>query len=192
MYPENLDNSTKNLEEFEKHLREIQERAFTIKDILRERQNIHRNKRRTPQDIQFEVGDYGQIKRRKKINLTWIGPVQITKITSKNLYEITDCQGKVYEVHSVRLKFHCKPKDLLLDENIKEVFLHNRGQFYIKKNSGLDYKDNKFILKCHWHGLEDTDTSWEDFEILSEEIPDMVFQLLKGESKKNESAKFLT
>ena len=51
--------------------------------------------------------------------------------------------------------------------------------------------DGEYVLECRWRGLHEDDTSWESFDSLFKEIPDMIIEFLKTHADTNASAKYL-
>ena len=51
----------------------------------------------------------------------------------------------------------------------------------------LKLQMGKFFLKVHWLGFEDTDDTWESFETMCEDVPNLVFESLQNSSNRYKS-----
>ena len=195
--PTDVENLHTELLNFESNLNFMRTKVFDYFENKRRLQREYLNRKLTVDNIQYQPGDYvmfsvrDRFKGRSKVKLNWIGPVEIEKIVGDNLYILRDCTNKKFEVHSQRIRFYCKQEDLHMSEIIEEVYLHNRGQYYVKKILNLRRIDGEFWLEVSWRGVEKEDNTWERYTDLVKEIPEMTHSFLLSIRESNPSAALL-
>jgi len=196
-YPHDKELLKMELMNFEHELEKVRNKVFNISDRLRAERRKKLNARLGVEDIQYESGDYvlfsikDRFKGRSKVMLHWIGPVEVIEVVGSNLYILRDCTGKTYEVHSQRIRFYSKPQDINMQQVIEEVYLHNRGKYYVHKLHDLVKIDNEYWLKCSWKGLEIDELTLERYSSLKNEIPQMVYEYLLSIKEENQAATLL-
>eukprot|EP00924_Labyrinthula_sp_SR-Ha-C_P013282 snap_masked-scaffold_45-processed-gene-1.15-mRNA-1 protein AED:0.65 eAED:0.65 QI:0/0/0/0.4/1/1/5/0/920 len=155
---QNTDQLTKYIKELTKELGENDKKLLEYLTMERDRHQKRYNKNIHMDYLQYGPGDYVMYSIaetsliKDKLQLRWLGPVIIEKITGNNLYLVKDLLGNTMEVHSRRIKYY-DGKGLPNNELIKEVYLYNSGRFYLEEVLDVQEIDGKIYLKVKWKAL---------------------------------------
>ncbi len=117
----------------------ISQKVFDIKKRIRLDRNKRINDRIKTSYFQFQPGQFVLMstkdifKNRSKLKLNWIGPMLVERILGDNYYLLIDPIKKEFRCHSSRMRFYDGSNKVCFSEEIKEVYLHNVGKFYLEK-----------------------------------------------------------
>ena len=78
-----------------------------------------------------------------------------------------------------------------MTQMIEEVYLHNRGRYYVKELHDVKLIENEYWLECSWRGLETEEKTWERYDDLKVEIPQLVHDFLLSIRDDNHIAQLL-
>ncbi len=123
-----------------------------------------------------------------KLRVKWVGPYRVTRAVSDYVFE---CENLLSQKHSIihgnRLKFY-SDSSLNVTEDLLDTIAHNEPQ-YNKVHALLDLRRNPssgiFEVKTQWQGFDHEEPGWEPFEILREDIPEMLESFLKTHPDKD-------
>ncbi len=149
---------------------------------------VDRHNRKTHvKKVNFDKGDFVLIARQQgktgnKLRVNWRGPFQITRVQSEFIFECKEFINKKHSlVHANRLKFYADSK-LNVTEELLDTIEHN-APHYNTINRLLDLRRNPitgdFEVKAEWKGFDYEEPDWEPFDILQEDVPEMLEEFLQ-------------
>jgi|GEM_PF-2679083 len=187
------------VEKLERQLEKVRKKVYEIRTTNRRSARERVNKAIKVSDINYQPGDWvllsskGESKVKEKIRLTWTGPYQIEEIVGNNLYRLISPMGKKKEVHSTRIRFYAG-NSFQMTEEVQRLFVHNTGLFEVEAVLDSRFNENsnsRYELLVRWKGFEEFDNSWEPFEILYEDVPQLVLKYLRKARKTSDVADYL-
>ena len=117
---------------------------------------------------------------RPKLSLKWTGPFRVTRVLSNFLYELEDLRNGLKEVvHGSRVKFF-RNKDYEVTEECLNQLAYQDGELCMI-DSILDLRELEGTaeLLVKWRGFDDETPSWEDYNTMRVDVPNMVSQFLR-------------
>jgi transposase InsO family protein len=169
----------------EKLVRSLQQMHMRIHNA-REREREAKLKRTDPtarQHPNFDVGDYVLYtvvsKERGKLQARKMGPARISAVKSEWVYEVEDLiTGQTEEMHASRLEFYADRR-LHISEELKEQLRYGSRAYEVDKilevrRAGAGGWQG--LVK--WAGFSRDEATWEHLEMLCEDVPELVEQLL--------------
>ena len=177
-----------NVEKMEKVLEKMHREVSSSRSRKRNSEIERHNRLTRIQPINFEVGEFVLVSKLlskigKKLKVRWTGPKRITRADSDVIFEVEDLITHKKElVHAERLKFYSDSK-LDITEELLQTVEHNDPHYYTVTQI-LDLRFNEstknFEVKCKWRGFSDDEYTWEPFNIIREDIPDMLEKFLQN------------
>jgi hypothetical protein len=114
------------------------------------------------------------------LTLRWRGPQRIVGTLSDLVYEVQDLiNDGITSVHTSRLRFYHDPS-LDISADLLAQISHNNQGYTVQSLDDLRYdpEGQEFLVLVSWLGFEPQENTWEPLLQLSEDIPDLVRQLL--------------
>jgi hypothetical protein len=161
---------------------DMHKKVSTVKSHLRDVRRASRNKRRSVQDINFDVGDFVLVATTHvsdKLEARWKGPFRITRVIHDKVYEVEDLiSNNRKEVHVVRLRLF---NENHLDVKIKEHIQYHSQSFEVSNilEERLNNNGNKEVL-VQWRGFEVEEATWEPLEKILEDVPELYQSFREG------------
>lgn len=136
------------------------------------------------QPVNFYVGDFvlrAQTKRERgaKISARWCGPYRVITCKSDYLFTIEDIvTGCQEEAHGRRLKFF-RNKDYQIKEDLLNHIAYQTNEL-MNVSKFVDLRNNKGIVQVltQWKGLDSSEDSWENIEVMREDVPVLIQEFL--------------
>jgi Chromo (CHRromatin Organisation MOdifier) domain len=153
-------------------------------DQLNEHTHVH-----TPN---FAVGDFvlvaDPVKQGKsKLQVKWKGPRRIVGVESEFVYLVENMTTKdVKAAHATRMRFY-KDKSLNMTEELKQAAEHNDHQLYVvAKILEIRYKEEemKYEVLVAWRSFPVGDATWEPYDVMEIDVPEMVCKFLDSHKDK--------
>ena len=166
----------KYLTELAEELETISNRVYDINARIRDDSRKYANKRITPSDLQYQIGEYVMVSRigvelfPDKLKLIWRGPYLIEDIVGHDLYKLISPTDDFIEVHSRRVRYY-DGFSFEFDEVVKKILMHDHGSQEIERFVGLRLQNGEYQLKCRWRGLEEGDDTWQEAKSLIDQYP---------------------
>ena len=180
------------VKQFELIVQELNEKdieAFNLSESIRREKRKRLNDRKAVSDLQFSPGDhvlwskFDTTKKKDKLRLTWTGPYIVREVIASNVYIIADIFGELKESHAVRLKYY-DGSNFKITEDIKSAYIHNKGPYYVKEVRKIKKNSEGVKVLIWWLGFDKTSSTWEPFNVMKEDIPEMLEAFLKKECDK--------
>lgn len=114
----------------------------------------------------------------RRSRLKWKGPYQIVKQSSDWDFTIKHLvSSKCMQAHACRLKFYCDSQ-LNVTADLQQQIMHDQNQNGYTVESIVGHSATHLHIK--WLGFDEQDNTWEPFDIIKEDIPDMVREYLSN------------
>ena len=190
--------ATKYLKELAAHLDALHA-EINVKLDKRMKKRMEENKDLVTSMPEFQVGHYVLVgktdKEKNKHSLHWIGPCQILRKITSMQYEVR-LIGKEHRkynklVHVNRMKFFAGA-DLEITTELKEDAHFGAGELEVQAITNYGWDDDTGRLKgeVHWLGFdEEDDRTWEFYDQLLVDIPEMAKRFLKAHIKNDNALK---
>lgn len=83
--------------------------------------------------------------------------------------------------HSSRIK-KFRDRNIEITESVKKTIIHNSPPHFEKITQILDLSFNEqtksYEICCKWRGFNNEEPTWEPFNIINEDVPEMLSTLL--------------
>jgi hypothetical protein len=139
---------------------------------------------RGKQTANFMLGDFVLVAktikphRGHKLQASWYGPMQVTKLCTPWIFEVTDLLSKkLSKVHSQRLKFYAD-SSLEITEELKLQLQHDGEGFDIECILNHRIKSGRWEFYISWAGFTEQENTWEPVLQLYADIPTYVKEYL--------------
>jgi hypothetical protein len=157
-------------------------------DGLRSRANQLRvdahNRKTHVRSVNFGVGDFvlrGVLarKRERKTSLRWTGPFEVVSCESNYIFIVRDLRTRATQaVHGTRLKFF-RNSSFEVTDDVTEYLQFLDGELCIVELFiGIRLKDGRAQLHVIWRGFELEDATWENLDVMNEDLPNAVASYL--------------
>ena len=163
---------------------------------------IRHNSRTHVQPVNFYVGDFvlrAKTKRERgaKISARWCGPYRVIACKSDYLFTIEDIvTGLQEEAHGRRLKFFRNKNYEVKEDLLNHVAYQTSELMNVSKFLDLRKTKGTVEVLTKWKGLDSSEDSWENIEVMREDVPVLIEEFLKtiaanGTAKQKRMAKHL-
>jgi hypothetical protein len=157
-----------------KALLDMHKRASSVKANVRALRRNSRNKRRSGQEVNFDVGDFVLVATTHvsdKLEAKWKGPFRIVSIIHDKVFEVEDLISKNRkEVHIVRLRLFDEHN---IDVKVKEhVQFHNQS-FEVSEILDERLNNGNQEVLVRWKGFEVEEATWEPLGKILEDVPEL-------------------
>ena len=116
-----------------------------------------------------------------KLRVRWKGPRRISRVVSEYVYEVEDLVDQTHAVvHANRLKFYAD-SHLDVTEELLDTIDHNEPHYNtVEKLMDLRFNEasEKFEVQVKWKGFDHEKPTWEPFENIQEDVPDLSTRFL--------------
>ena len=145
------------------------------------------NKRTGIRHANFQVGDFVLVADREshsgsKLAVKWKGPRRVTRYDSQLVFEVEDLLNETRSfVHANRLNYYADSQ-LAVTESLLDTIDQNETHYNtVIKLLGLRFNQDrkKFEVQCEWRGFAQKEPTWEPFQNMREDIPDMLDKSLQ-------------
>jgi hypothetical protein len=145
----------------------------------------------------FDVGDYVMFATRrfdqgpsKNSRPKWTGPYKVVSLQSDWDFTIEHLvSGNRFHAHCSRLKYY-SDQDLHVDVDLKHQITHDEMRYKVLNILNHSVQDGVFKLLIEWQGFDEEEATWEPFDVIKEDVPDMVNNYLskldQGSSRNKE------
>lgn len=142
------------------------------------------NRKTNIRPIDFTEGDFvlrGVLhgKTGRKPSLKWHGPFRVAECRSDFIFVIEDLlTGKKEESHGRRLRFF-RNSSFNVTEEILHHLAYQKGELLVIEDfTGIRRHGTKIELRVKWRGFPDSESDWNNYGTLVEDVPDMVREYL--------------
>ncbi|KAG6586713.1 Chromodomain protein [Phytophthora cinnamomi] len=166
------------VERLQRALADMHKRSSKANAATRAAGRKHHNKKQSTTMAQFEIGDfvlYADVWQhtRSKLRVKSCGLAQVVNTVSNWMFEIQNrITEQRKEAHASRLKFYADAS-LDVSEDLLLHVAHNSEGHVVETllKARYNQQEKRHEIKVHWRGLDAIEDSWEQADILLQDVP---------------------
>ena len=160
--------------------------AARIKAGKRNRRQFEDGKGGTRYAVDFDVGDFVLMavphKLRHKLEAVWRGPYRVTRVVNSHLYELEHLVSGVLVIsHIQRIKFFAD-SDMDVTIPLCDTITSQDAHSVYEPEELLKWQYNRitnsYEVLVKWVGFSDMENTWQDLELLYEDVPKEVVRYI--------------
>jgi hypothetical protein len=153
-----------------------------IVNEIKKQHDRDKNGRKHTKDLDISIGDYVLFSKSQpsKIASKWRGPYKVINILGEHSYMIKNpLNEEEHVVHSSRLLFYDKGRELTKKEKDELAFVDNGDKFEVESLKEVSKEGEEYRMLVEWKGYSMEDASWGSVTNLIEDVPILVRKYVK-------------
>eukprot|EP00736_Rhodelphis_marinus_P010118 Rmarinus@m.1923 len=132
--------------------------------------------------VEFATGDYVLVYRvvmPSKLNVRWQGPYQVTDTVSPWVFRVKHLVSlEELTVHASRMRYFDNAS-LDVTEELRAIAGHIQTEYVPERIVSWREDGGSLFFEVHWKGFEEAEATFEPFEQLKEDVPELLCAYLE-------------